>query len=165
MITKENLIDVIHQIDVPDKHRIINSSKEFVVLQVHVFNTGSITTVRLTNNVKHTLHYGDAILDTYEVIEIINDLKNNDRSKDMIEENIANSYKHLTGRNNRAAIFAHFRYYDQSNLFPIQNSYNVTERAIQRLHRWEKQSGDYLQSFELCYWLSAEISEMVNHEA
>lgn len=80
-----------------------------------------------------------------------------------IPENIAQEFDHLEDKNNRSAIFQHFRENDESHLFPIFNSFNASDRAIQRLYRFEKAVGYYLIGLELALWLDTEISTIVNN--
>ena len=74
MITKENLSDVINSLSDSAKKRILNSSKEYVVLYLHTFNSGSYATIRLTNDFnryKNVSNFGDAILYVEEVKNLI----------------------------------------------------------------------------------------------
>jgi len=71
---------------------------------------------------------------------------------------------HLNGRKNRSAIFAEFRKVDDSHLWPVCNKFNATNRAINRLYRFEKQAGYYLLGLELCLFLENEISNIVNNQ-
>ena len=80
-----------------------------------------------------------------------------------IAENIAKLYDHLDGRKNRSAIFKHYRQIDDSSLWPIRGRYNVTDRAIRRLYRYEKESGEYLLGLELCYFIEDAESYYVNN--
>jgi len=71
MITRENFREVIKQgINPKDKIRIAKSDKEFCVITVHVFNTGSHLTVSLTKNFRATEH-PEYIFLTQEVQEIL----------------------------------------------------------------------------------------------
>jgi len=79
-----------------------------------------------------------------------------------IAENIAAMYEDKEGRANRKAIFAHYREIDDSNLFPICGAFNATERAINRLYRFERAGGYYLEGLELCLFLEGQIYEIVN---
>ena len=75
MITRENLKEVIFQLDEKTKKRILETDKEYCVLHLHVFNVGSFTTARVTddyNRYKNVSNYGNAILYTQEVQDIIN---------------------------------------------------------------------------------------------
>ena len=77
MITRENLRDIIKSLSNSAKKRILNSSKEYVVLYLHVFNTGSYVTIRLTDNYnryKNVSKNGNVILYTEEVQNIINEM-------------------------------------------------------------------------------------------
>ena len=74
MITRENLKEVINSLSEKEKKRVLNSSKEYAVLYLHVFNTGSYATVRLTNDYnryKNVSDKGDALLYTEEVQTLI----------------------------------------------------------------------------------------------
>ena len=77
MITRENLNSIINLITNKDKKRILNSSKEYTVLYLYVFNVGSYVTVRLTNDYnryKNVYYNGNAILYTDEVKDLIEDI-------------------------------------------------------------------------------------------
>lgn len=74
MITKDNYKDVIKAITPKDKKRILNSVKEYCILQIHIFNVGYYVTVKLTNNYKN-IGYLEAIFYTDT---IINEIKNAD---------------------------------------------------------------------------------------
>jgi len=80
-----------------------------------------------------------------------------------IPENIAKKYEGITNpRTNRRAIFKHYRGIDDSRLAPISGKFNVTERAIRHLWKFERESGDYLLGLELTLFLDMRISEIVN---
>lgn len=58
-----------------------------------------------------------------------------------------------------------FRKQDDSHLYPINGAFNVTERAIQRAHRYESQSGVGMDdSLEYALFLEAETSRIVNSD-
>lgn len=80
----------------------------------------------------------------------------------MIAENIAIQYDHLENEANRRAILAHFLKEDESHLWPILNSCNVTEKAIKILCRRERLRGELLYGLELALELDQIISELVN---
>lgn len=68
MITKDNFSEVIKAITQKDKKRILNSDKEFCILQMHIFNVGYYVTVKLTKNYKNigyleAIFYTDTITD------------------------------------------------------------------------------------------------------
>ncbi len=74
MITKDNIKDVVNSLSDKDKKRVLNSDKEYAVLYLHVFNAGSYTTVRLTNDYnryKNVYKRGNAVLYTEEVQDLI----------------------------------------------------------------------------------------------
>ncbi len=75
MITRHNLADVIKAITPSDKKRILNTNKEYIVIYLHVFNSGSFVSIRLTddfNRYKNVSNEGNAILYNDEVINLIN---------------------------------------------------------------------------------------------
>ena len=77
MVTKDNLKDVISSLSNKDKKRILNSSKEFTVIYLHVFNAGWYATIRLTddyNRYKNVSYNGNAILYTIEVQDLLKGL-------------------------------------------------------------------------------------------
>jgi len=70
MITMDNLKEVINQISSKDKKRIWSSDKEYCVIELHCFNVGSFTKIKLANNYnryKNVCRSGNAILSTFEV--------------------------------------------------------------------------------------------------
>ena len=74
MITRKNLNEVVNSLSTKDKKRILNSEKEYVVLYLHICNSGSYITIRLTddfNRYKNVSNNGDAILYTEEVKDLI----------------------------------------------------------------------------------------------
>jgi hypothetical protein len=74
MITKENLREVVNSLSISAKKRILKSDKEFIVLYLHVCNSGSYTTIRLTNDFnryKNVSKNGNVILYTEEVKDLI----------------------------------------------------------------------------------------------
>lgn len=54
-----------------------------------------------------------------------------------------------------------FRDNDESHKWPVCGRFNVTERAIRRVARMERE-GDELSSLEYAYALDREISAIVN---
>ena len=74
MITQDNLHDVISSLSNKDKKRILNSQKEYTILELHIFNAGHFVTARLTNDYnryKNVSNDGNAILSTEEVQNLI----------------------------------------------------------------------------------------------
>lgn len=74
MITKDNLIDVVNQLDEKSKARITNSDKEFCVLFLYTFNGNSYTSCILTNNFTkyaNVSNNGNCILNTETVKTIL----------------------------------------------------------------------------------------------
>jgi len=84
------------------------------------------------------------------------------KTRETIAENIAVLYDHLDGKANRKAIFKHYRDMDESNLWPVSNRFDCTERAINRLYRFERAGGYYLTGIELCLFLDGQLSDIVN---
>lgn len=80
MITRENLRDVIDSLPEKTKRRILTSEKYYVVLTLHVFNTGGYATAKLTNDYgryQHAWKHGNCILCTEDVRSILRDLPTN----------------------------------------------------------------------------------------
>ncbi len=74
MITRQNISEVVNQLSDKDKSRLDNSDKEYCVLELSIFNTGSITHMKLTDNYtryQNISNYGNCILERSEVIELI----------------------------------------------------------------------------------------------
>ena len=66
MITRDNFKDVLKLISKKDIKRIKNSSKEYIVLSLHVFNAYSYVSVILTNDYnryKNVYYNGNCILE------------------------------------------------------------------------------------------------------
>ncbi|MFH2073732.1 MAG: hypothetical protein ABIJ57_00100 [Pseudomonadota bacterium] len=55
-----------------------------------------------------------------------------------------------------------FRAQDESRLYPVRGRFSVTERAIRRARRFERESGVPFYGLEYCYFLENEISRIVN---
>ena len=79
-----------------------------------------------------------------------------------IAENISKMFENLDGKKNRTAILKHYRKIDDSNLWPINGKFNATNRAINRLYKFERETGYYMTGLVLCYFLENEISKIVN---
>jgi hypothetical protein len=77
-------------------------------------------------------------------------------------EVIARETDHLEGIAERRAINKAYRDQDQSNLYPILGKFNVTDRAIRRVNKLERENGA-IGGIEYCYVLEGEISRIVNH--
>ncbi len=74
MITRDNLKEVINQLPENRKRAIKSTRKEYIVLELHVFNSGSFTTCIITNNFdryKNVSNYGNCILYAEDVIKLI----------------------------------------------------------------------------------------------
>lgn len=75
MITRQNIKEVINSIHADDVKRLQNTMKEYIVIELHIFNVGSTVTIILTddyNRYKNVSNYGNCILECNEVIELIN---------------------------------------------------------------------------------------------
>lgn len=68
MITKENIHDVINNISDKDKKRIKNTNKEYIILELCCTNNTSWIDVTLTNRTPPTLHNGECVLYTDDII-------------------------------------------------------------------------------------------------
>ena len=76
-------------------------------------------------------------------------------------EQIAQETDHKTGRANIAAINALYRAQDASELWPIRNRFNATERAIRRARDFTRQTCA-VYGLEYCYLLESILTEIVN---
>lgn len=76
MITRENLKDIIKNLPSNAKNRIRHTNKEYVVLELHVFNTGSYATAKLTNNFmryRNVSNNGNCIICVETAIKLLED--------------------------------------------------------------------------------------------
>lgn len=64
---------------------------------------------------------------------------------------------------NRKQINAYFRKNDESNKWPICGKFNATERAINRVRRFEKRYGEKLQGMEYYLAIENQITDIVNN--
>ena len=76
MITRENIEEVILSLDAKTKKRILKAqySKEYCVLELHVFNASSFATAIVTNDYnryQNVSNSGGAILSTDYVINVL----------------------------------------------------------------------------------------------
>jgi len=78
-------------------------------------------------------------------------------------EKIAELTNDLEGIANIKAINKLYRKQDESHLWPINNRFNVTERAIRKARQFQKES-DYVYGLEYCYLLDNIISNIVNSD-
>lgn len=67
-----------------------------------------------------------------------------------------------TGRANRAAINRAFRAADESHLWPINGRFDATERAIRRVQRYMRETGEDLTGLAYALLLDDELSRVVN---
>lgn len=77
-------------------------------------------------------------------------------------DKIVERAERYNGRANRAAINRSFRAADESHLWPINNRFNATERAIRAVQRFMRESGEDLAGLEYALALDAELSRVVN---
>lgn len=75
-------------------------------------------------------------------------------------EQIADLTDNKDGIANIRAINKLYRAQDEIHLWPINNRFNVTERAIRKIRR----QGLAVYGLEYCYCLESIMSEVVNHE-
>ena len=75
-------------------------------------------------------------------------------------EQIADMTDCKDGIANIRAINKLYRQQDNSHLYPVNNAFNVTERAIRRIRRF----GYGATGLEYCYAVDDEISTIVNKE-
>ena len=75
---------------------------------------------------------------------------------------IAHLAEKYQGRANIAHINRHFRYQDESHLYPICGRFNATERAIRRLRQLQRDGLIIETGLEYALALDAEISRIVN---
>ena len=76
-------------------------------------------------------------------------------------EQIALETDDKNGLANIRAINRMYRAQDESNLWPINNRFNVTERAIRQVRKLSGEIGG-LYGLEYCYALEAAMSHIVN---
>ena len=65
MITRANIQGIVEGLTPKEKKRIANSTKEYVTLELHCFNVGCYTTIKLTsdyNRYKNLYKDGNCIL-------------------------------------------------------------------------------------------------------
>lgn len=77
-------------------------------------------------------------------------------------DKIVERAERYTGRANRAAINRAFRAADESHLWPVRGRFNATERAINNVQRFMRESGEDLAGLAYALALDAELSRVVN---
>lgn len=77
-------------------------------------------------------------------------------------DKIVERAERYTGRANRAAINRSFRAADESHLWPVNNRFNATERAIRNVQRFMCDGGYDLAGLEYALAVDAELSRIVN---
>ena len=83
--------------------------------------------------------------------------------KPLTAEQIAELTENKDGSANIRAINKYYRDQDESRLYPINNRFNATERAIRRVRAYSKQAGA-IYGLGYCYLIEAELSNIVNNE-
>ena len=78
-------------------------------------------------------------------------------------DQIAKACEDLDGRENIKAINKMFREQDESNLWPIRGRFNLTERAIKKAQKFQRESGQVMYGLEYAYLLDEIMSEIVNN--
>lgn len=76
MIKRENLKDILRSLPSNVKNRIKHTNKEYVVLELHVFSTGSYATAKLTDNFmryRNVSNSGNCIICTETAIRLLED--------------------------------------------------------------------------------------------
>ena len=79
-------------------------------------------------------------------------------------EKIAELTDKKYGLANIRAINKLYRSQDDSHLWPINNKFNVTDRAIRKLNREYTRYNGAIYGLEYCYCLENIMSEIVNND-
>lgn len=79
-------------------------------------------------------------------------------------EQIARKAEPFNGRRNTAEINRLFRAQDDSHLFPVNNRFDATERAIRRVRKFNQAGGYCSVGLEYAYAIDSELSHIVNNE-
>lgn len=79
-------------------------------------------------------------------------------------EQIAEQAERFNGRANIAAINKAYRLQDQSHLWPINNKFNLTNRAIRKAAQICRQTAPSY-GLEYCYLIESFINEYINKAA
>ena len=77
-------------------------------------------------------------------------------------EQIADMTNCKDGIANIRAINKLYRQQDNSHLYPVNNAFNVTERAIRKAREFQRQSGA-CYGLEYCYLIDSILSDIVNN--
>jgi len=78
-------------------------------------------------------------------------------------EQIATETDNKNSLANIRAINKAYRAQDDSRLWPVNNRFNVTERAIRQARKLQRESGA-VYGLEYCYMLDSLISKIINSE-
>lgn len=71
MITRDNIQGIVEGLTPKEKKRIANTSKEYIVIELHCFNVGSYATIKCTNNYnryKNVYADGNCILESGDTV-------------------------------------------------------------------------------------------------
>jgi len=79
-------------------------------------------------------------------------------------EQIAKETQDKDGLAERRAMNKLYRQQDESHLWPIRGRFNVTDRAIRYVNKFECANGA-IGGLEYCYVLEGEMSRIVNDES
>ena len=77
-------------------------------------------------------------------------------------EEIAAKTDDKVGLANIRAINKLYRAQDESEKYPINGAFNVTERAIRKARKFQQDSGVGVYGLEYCYLLEDYITKLVN---
>ena len=78
-------------------------------------------------------------------------------------EQIAKLAEHKDGMANKRLINTLYRMKDHSRLYPINNNFNATKRAIRKARNFQRESGIFCCGLQYCYQLESILSEIVNN--
>ena len=73
MITRYNIESILRNLTKKEKNRIVRSNKEYIVIELSIFNTGSVVRIKLTDNFnryKNIGYYGNQFWDANDTINV-----------------------------------------------------------------------------------------------
>lgn len=103
MITRDNFNEVLGLISEKDKKRLLLTSKEYVVIELHITNACVWVTIKLTDNwyrYQNVSAHGNCILEVGEVVGNLKDLLTEEHIKGLISGvsvSIQQKIKNYTG--------------------------------------------------------------------
>lgn len=74
MITKDNVHEIVHSLMTEEKNEIKNSECEYIILHLHISNSGYVVTMELTNDYEEQDLATSAILELDYVLEILEEV-------------------------------------------------------------------------------------------